>query len=84
MASNGLLNIAKKGRCQICQRVRNTNEYLKIVDIVKHGYATGHRWACKDPKECREIANRKLESEEICITVKERILLGFKIYDNDR
>lgn len=56
MASNGLLNRAKKGKCRICYRVRCTNKHVKAVGEVRHGFATGHVWECKDIEECENGA----------------------------
>jgi hypothetical protein len=56
MASNGLLNRAKKGKCRICQRQRCTEKHVRAVGEVSHGYATGHIWECIDVVECKEKA----------------------------
>lgn len=61
MASNGLLDRAKKGTCRICQRVRNTKEQVKAVGEVHHGFAVGHVWECIDIKDCDKVANEKLK-----------------------
>jgi hypothetical protein len=61
MASNGLLNTAKKGKCRLCLRVRDTKRYLIIVGEVRHGYATGNIWQCKNRTECLNAANRKIK-----------------------
>lgn len=60
MASNGLLSRAKTGTCWICQRVRKTDERLKIIGEVTHGYATGHTWECADRKDCIASAIKSL------------------------
>ena len=60
MASNGLLNKAKRGKCRICNRVRSTAKYLKAVGEVRHGYATGQIWECKDFEDCEEVAMKKI------------------------
>lgn len=80
MASNGFLSRAKKGRCQICQRVRDTNKYMKIVGSVSHGYATGYHWACLDKDDCKRVANEKLNNDKTPLLVKERILSNLKNY----
>jgi len=51
--------MAKRGKCRICQRVRNT-KYLKIVGEIRHGYATGHIWECEDVAECRKVAKERI------------------------
>ena len=73
MASNGLESIAKSGKCRICQRVRNTAKYLKAVGEVRHGYATGHIWECKNEEECQRVAERKLSDSKIPDWDKDRI-----------
>jgi len=60
MASDGLLNKAKKGKCRICHRVRKTETQLKAVGEVRHGYATGHIWECINIEECNRAANDKI------------------------
>jgi hypothetical protein len=72
MASNGLDKRAKNGTCRICQRVRNTEKYLKAVGEVRHGFATGHIWECRDAEECDKTAKEKLNSP-MSIVVHERI-----------
>lgn len=73
MASNGLDNMAKHGKCRICQRVRNVNKHLKSVGEVRHGYATGHIWECCDEEECQRAAERKLSDNKVEGWKKERI-----------
>lgn len=63
MASNGLEKLAKKGKCRICQRVRNTTTQVKAVGEIHHGYATGHIWECIDQKECDNKAKEKIEKK---------------------
>lgn len=60
MASDGLTNRAKKGTCRICQRSRNTDEKVKAVGEVRHGFATGHIWECLDIEDCDKVAANKL------------------------
>lgn len=73
MASNGLDNIAKNGKCRICQRVRSTAKYLKAVGEVRHGYAIGHIWECKDEEECGRVAQGKLSDSKTSAENKCRI-----------
>ena len=70
MASNGLIQMAKKGKCQMCLRTRDTNKYLKIVGEVNHGYATGHIWECQDVEDCQKTVLRKLNDENVDETTK--------------
>ena len=63
MASNGLEELAKKGKCRICYRVRETIIQVKAVGEVHHGYATGHIWECIDGKECENKAKEKIEKK---------------------
>lgn len=60
MASDGLLNRAKKGKCRICYRVRCTDKHVKAVGEVRHGFAVGHIWECIDIEDCETVAKRKL------------------------
>ena len=62
MASDGLSNKAKNGTCRICQRVRDTDKYLKAVGEVHHGFATGYLWECVDVKECDNVVNLKINN----------------------
>jgi len=78
MASNGLLNKAKKGTCRICQRVRNTDNQVKAVGEVRHGYATGHIWECIDVEECDKKAKEKLEKHKEGL-IRARIEIALKI-----
>jgi hypothetical protein len=64
MASNGLLNRAKNGKCRVCQRVRSTEDKVQVVGEVRHGFATGHIWQCKDKNDCKIVAQKKLEKEK--------------------
>ncbi len=79
MASNGLLNRAKNGTCRICQRVRNTDKYLNIVGEVRHGFATGHVWECKDKAACIEVAKDKLKNKKGSGVMLSRIETALKI-----
>lgn len=78
MASNGLDSTAKSGKCRICQRVRNTAKYLKAVGEVRHGYATGHIWECKDEEECQKVAERKLSDSKTLDWNKDQIKSALK------
>jgi hypothetical protein len=78
MASDGLLNKAKKGTCRICQRVRNTNDQVKTVGEVRHGYATGHIWECIDTEDCDKVAQRKIASNKTKLVVRERIKIALE------
>lgn len=75
MASNGLMQYAKRGKCRICQRTRETDTKVKAVGEVRHGYATGHIWECIDTDECDKVAKEKIaantrDSEIIKIAIK--------------
>lgn len=63
MASNGLLQYAKTGRCRICRRVRKTDQQVKPVGEVRRGYATGHVWECIDTEECNRVANERIKMD---------------------
>lgn len=78
MASNGLEDMAKHGKCRICQRVRNVKKYLKAVGEVRHGYATGHIWECEDEEECQREVERKLKDDKVKSLEKERIQSALK------
>ena len=65
MASNGLIQKAKTGTCRMCQRVRKTDEYLKAVGEVRHGFATGHIWECFDVEDCEKRMVSKLNDPKI-------------------
>lgn len=62
MASDGLMNYAKTGKCHICQRVRKTDKQVKAVSEVRHGYATGHIWECIDTEECDKVAQERIST----------------------
>jgi hypothetical protein len=75
MASDGLLNYAKNGKCHICQRLRKTDTQVKVVGEVRHGFATGHIWECVDTEECDKVAQERIiaghsKSEFIKIALK--------------
>ena len=72
MASNGLMRKAKKGTCRICQRSRNTDNQVRAVGEVCHGFATGHIWECIDLEDCDKVANEKLKAS-INVVTKSRI-----------
>jgi hypothetical protein len=63
MASDGLTNRAKRGKCRMCQRSRCTTKYVREVGEVHHGYATGHIWECMDTQECDAEIQKKLNSQ---------------------
>jgi hypothetical protein len=63
MASDGLLNRAKKGKCRMCYRVRCTDKHVKAVGEVRHGFATGHIWECKDVDECEKVAIERMNDK---------------------
>ena len=73
MASNGLLNRAKKGTCRMCLRVRCTDKHVKTVGEVRHGYATGYIWQCKDVDDCEKTINRKLSEHQPSSSPHEKI-----------
>jgi len=78
MASNGLLNRAKKGTCRICQRSRNTINEVKAVGEVCHGFATGHIWECIDTNDCDRAANERLQNWRLNGNVRAKIEIGLK------
>lgn len=78
MASDGLTNKAKNGTCRICQRVRNTNEQVKAVGEVRHGFATGHIWECRDEVGCDMVAHRKLADPKTSGIIKSKIETALK------
>lgn len=63
MASNGLEQRAKTGRCRICQRRRCTFKHVKEVGEVRRGFATGHIWECRDAEECEKVARQRLNDK---------------------
>lgn len=85
MASDGLLNRAKRGKCRICQRTRCTEQHVKAVGEVRHGYATGHIWECEDVEECDKVALERMneirsDSELIKIALKHGRFKKYKYY----
>ncbi len=64
MASDGLLDYAKTGKCRICYRVRKTDAQVKPVGEIRHGYATGHIWECIDVEECEKAAKERLNDSK--------------------
>lgn len=76
MASNGLVNRAKKGTCRICQRVRKTDEQVFAVGEVRHGMATGHIWECKDHEDCNKAAQERLQNWRLNGNVRAKIEAG--------
>jgi len=62
MASNGILNRAKRGTCHICQRTRKTDTHIKAVGEIHHGFATGYIWECRDTIDCDNAAHYRLQN----------------------
>ena len=62
MASNGLIQYAKTGKCHICRRVRKTDVHVKPVGEVRRGFATGHIWECIDTEDCERVAKERIAS----------------------
>jgi hypothetical protein len=62
MASDGLMQKAKNGKCRICHRTRSTEKHLKAVGEIRHGYATGHIWECLDIDDCDRVANDRIKN----------------------
>ena len=79
MASDGLIKRAKTGKCRMCQRVRNTNDQVKAVGEVLHGYATGHIWECKDVNDCEKAMELKLKKYHPESNISQHIELMRKI-----
>lgn len=79
MASNGLLNRAKKGKCRICQRIRRTDEQVKSVGEVRRGYATGHIWECINADECDKVAKEKIQNLRVPQIVRSMIESAIKV-----
>lgn len=44
----------------MCQRSRNTENQVKAVGEVRHGFAVGHIWECIDTTDCDKVAAEKL------------------------
>ena len=78
MASDGLTKKAKKGTCRICQRVRNTDNQVKAVAQVSHGFATGHLWECVNIEDCDKTANDKLKTLPVGSLKYVKIEVGLK------
>ena len=80
MAYDGLSNRAKNGKCRICRRVRSTANYLKAVGEVRHGFATGHIWECRDTEQCDKIAlskvNESLNESVETFAIKTALKIG--------
>jgi len=78
MASNGLEQFAKYGKCRICQRTRKTDKYVKAVGEVRHGYATGHIWECIDIEECEKVAKERMsDSNRLdCELIRNQLKIG--------
>lgn len=72
------MNRAKKGTCRICQRSRNTNNQVKAVGEVCHGFATGHIWECIDIEDCDKSANERLNSGKVNGNVRGKIEIGLQ------
>lgn len=79
MASNGLLKRAKKGKCRMCLRVRDTDMHVKPVGEVHHGFATGHVWECKDVQDCEVAISKKLQDHPPGSIIHENIKCAVKI-----
>lgn len=79
MASDGLLNKAKKGTCRICHRVRNTDEQVKAVGEVRHGFATGHIWECRDIEDCDKAANERINKSCLNGITRGKIKIGLEM-----
>lgn len=77
MASDGLQTIAMTGTCRMCQRSRNVEKHLRPVGEVRHGYAVGHIWECKDVDECDMAANDALNTS-VSDQRKARIIIAKK------
>jgi hypothetical protein len=73
MASNGLMNKAKAGTCRMCQRRRSTENKVKAVGEIRHGFATGHIWECIDIAECDRSIGERLIKHPPGTTIHERI-----------
>ena len=63
MASDGLSKQAKTGKCRICHRIRRTDTHLRAVGEIRHGYATGHIWECRDEDDCDMVAHKRMNDE---------------------
>jgi len=67
-----------KGKCRICQRVREVDRYVKAVGEVHHGFATGHIWECKNIEDCDRVATDKLSRMDTTGVVHARIESAIK------
>lgn len=76
MASDGLTRTAKSGKCHYCLRVRKVR-FLTAVGEVRHGYATGHIWECKDQVRCDAALKAKLEDPNV--TNRKQEMLKFNL-----
>ena len=65
MASNGLINMAKNGKCRICYRTRSTDEHVEAVGEVRHGFATGHIWECINIEDCEKTALKRIKDNHL-------------------
>ena len=79
MASNGLIDRAKKGKCRICLRVRCTEKHVKPVGEVRHGFGTGHIWQCKNTEDCDRVCSEKLKLHPPGSTIHETIKFTLSI-----
>lgn len=77
MASNGFVKEPSKGKCRICQRSREV-KHVKKVGEVKHGFACGYIWECKDVEGCDKFAAKKLADPKTTSLVLNRISLGIR------
>ena len=72
MASDGINKKAKHGTCRMCQRRRNTDNQVKPVGEVRHGFALGHIWECIDIEDCDKVIKEKL----LNINTRAKILIA--------
>lgn len=83
MASDGLSNTARTGTCRMCLRARKS-EHLKIVGEVRHGFATGHIWECKNIVDCETAVMRKLNDDKLDSVKETKIRTAMKIGRYDK
>ena len=79
MASNGLLNRAKNGKCRMCLRVRCTDKHVQPVGEVNHGFATGYIWQCINVADCDKIIQDKLSKNKEGTLIHETIQVALKV-----
>ncbi len=63
----------------MCFRVRCTNKHVKSVGEVRHGFATGHIWQCKDVEDCEKVIAQKLKINPPGSTIHEKIKSSIKL-----